>query len=113
MAEDSIGSRIAKFRRRRGRSQKWLGAKIERSAADISHMELGRVTPSLRQLDQMAPLLKVHLLELFPGLPPEACHVADKIVALSPDRRPAAPVLFDRAMEMAEIGSNWQKGETK
>ncbi len=101
------------LREKHGLTQKRLGAILGCKQANIHQMESGRVQPSSEQLEKFASFIHVHPLELIAGLPPEACRVADKIKALSPDRRPVAERLFHSVMEMAEAISLWETRSVK
>jgi len=61
----SIGKNIAKFRKKKGLSQKEFAALIDIGAPNLSYIENGKYTPRLNTLIKMSEVLDVELYEFF------------------------------------------------
>ncbi len=62
-----IGRRIRKMRAERGMTQTFLAAKAGISRWELSRIENGRVTPTMRTLEGLAEGLGARLVELLEG----------------------------------------------
>ena len=61
----SIGKNIAKFRKRKGMSQKEFAEKIGIVFTNVSYIEKGKYTPRLNTLIKMSEVLDTPLYEFF------------------------------------------------
>ncbi len=60
-----LGARIKELRKRRGLTQEQLAEQVDLAARYISLIEVGRTSPSLESMENIARVLGVELKEMF------------------------------------------------
>lgn len=63
-----IGSNIAKYRKKAGMTQESFAAELDTDRVTVAYAEIGKRTPKVSTLYQMAEVLGVDIQDLFKGL---------------------------------------------